>query len=218
VCSSDLPEAIRDDQAKILRCIRPLSKDDLVLGQFAAYRREPGVAPDSQVPTFAALELRVDSWRWHGVPFFVRAGKCLAKTQTEVFVELNHAPPVVFEEPVPINGNYVRFRLSPQVVIAIGARAKHPGARMSGDPVELSVVEGPQQGSGDRMDAYERLIGDAMMGDPTLFARQDVVEAAWAIVDPVLRNPVPVIEYPCGSWGPSEADKMVADIGGWNTV
>jgi glucose-6-phosphate 1-dehydrogenase len=216
--SSLYPEAIRDDQAKVLRSIRPLSKDDLVLGQYAGYRQEEGVAPDSQVPTFAALELDVDSWRWHGVPFFVRAGKCLTKTQTEVFVELKHAPQVVFDEQLPLNGNFVRFRLSPQVAITVGARVKHPGTRMIGDPVELSVMEGPEQGQGDRMDAYERLIGDAMIGDPTLFARQDVVEAAWAIVDPVLRNPKPVIEYAPGSWGPGEADRLVENIGGWNTV
>jgi glucose-6-phosphate 1-dehydrogenase len=216
--SSLYPEAIRDDQAKVLRSIRPLSKEDLVLGQFRGYRNEPGVAPDSKVPTFAALELHVDSWRWHGVPFIVRAGKCLATTRTEVIVELKQAPPVVFEEERPLNGNLVRFRLSPQVAIAIGARAKQPGTGMRGDPVELSVMEAPEQGHGERMDAYERLIGDAMLGDPTLFARQDVVEAAWAIVDPVLHDAAPVHEYTPGAWGPPEADRLVAAIGGWNTT
>ena len=116
-----------------------------------------------------------------------------------------------------MNGNYVRFRLSPQVVIAIGARAKQPGDMMRGQPIELSVVESPEQGAGNRMEAYERLLGDAMMGDATLFGRQDVVEAAWAIVDPVLRCGLPVIEYAPGSWGPTEADRLVAEVGGWRT-
>ncbi len=126
------------------------------------------------------------------MPFYVRAGKSLATTCTEVIVELRHAPPVVFAEPAPSAGNYVRFRLSPQVVIAIGARAKRPGEGMAGQPVELSVVEQPQQGEDGRLGDYERLLGDAMAGDATLFARQDVVEAAWAIVDPVIHDPSPL--------------------------
>lgn len=124
---------------------------------------------------------------------------------------------MVFDEPPSRDGNSVRFRLSPQVVIAIGARAKKPGERMRGEPVELSVVDGPEQGTGSRLEAYERLIGDAMVGDPTLFARQDVVEAAWAIVDPVLRCGLPVIDYEPGSWGPAEADRLVEGVGGWNS-
>ncbi len=214
--SSMWAEAIRGDQAKLLRVVRPLSMENMVLGQFRGYRQEPGVSPDSKTPTYAALHLFVDSWRWHGVPFLVRAGKHLKTTCTEVVVELKQPPPVVFDEPPSRDGNYVRFRLSPQVVIAIGARAKKPGERMIGEPVELSVVEGPEQGTGNRLEAYERLIGDAMLGDGTLFARQDVVEAAWAIVDPILKGDLPVLEYEQGSWGPGEADRLVAGVGGWN--
>ena len=215
--SSTYAEAIRDEQAKVLRTVRPLSFENMVRGQFRGYRDEPGVARDSYMGTYAALRLNVDSWRWDGVPFYVRAGKCLKMTVTEVTVELRVPPQVVFTEPTPSTGNYVRFRLNPQVVIAIGARAKRPGEGMMGQPMELSVVEQPAQGSDGRMEAYERLLGDAMAGDATLFARQDVVEAAWAIVDPVIHGPSPMYEYEPGSWGPPQADRLVAEIGGWNT-
>ena len=215
--SSTYDEAIRDEQAKVLRTVRPMSTDRMVRGQFRGYRDEPGVARDSYMATYAALRLYVDSWRWEGVPFYVRAGKSLKMTTTEVFIEFKNPPQVVFSEPTPSMGNYVRFRLSPQVVIAIGARAKRPGEGMAGQPVELSVVDGAEQGEAGRMDAYERLLGDAMLGDATLFARQDVVEAAWAIVDPVIHGPSPMFEYEPGSWGPAQADKLVADVGGWNT-
>jgi glucose-6-phosphate 1-dehydrogenase len=214
--SSTWAEAIRDEQAKVLRNVRPLAVEHLVSGQFRGYRDEPGVAKDSPTPTYAALHLFVDSWRWEGVPFYVRAGKCLKTSATEVFVELKHPPPVVFKEPQPPSGNYVRFRLSPQVAIAIGARAKRPGEQMTGQPVELIVVDQPEQGQSGRLDAYERLIGDAMVGEATLFARQDVVEAAWAIVDPVLHVPSKLFEYDCGSWGPAEANRLAADVGGWH--
>jgi glucose-6-phosphate 1-dehydrogenase len=210
--SSTYAEAIRDEQAKVLRTVRPLSTDNTVFGQFRSYREEAGVAPDSVVPTYAAHHLFIDSWRWEGVPFYVRAGKCLQSTCTEVVVELKPAPAVVFKEAQPRNGNYVRFRLAPQVAIAIGARAKAPGEGMSGRPVELSVVE---EDSALRLDAYDRLIGDAMAGDATLFARQDVVEAAWSIVDPVLHGHSEINPYECGSWGPAPADRLVADVGGW---
>ncbi len=215
--SSTYGEAIRDEQAKVLRTVRPLSVEHLVRGQFRGYRDEPGVAQDSNVATYAALRLVVDSWRWEGVPFYVRAGKRLATTCTEVFVELNNPPQVVFNEAAPSLGNYVRFRLAPQVAIAIGARAKRPGEGMAGRPVELSVVEQPAQGADGRMGDYERLLGDAIAGDATLFARQDVVEAAWAIVDPVIHGPSPMYEYEPGSWGPPQADRLVAEVGGWNT-
>ncbi len=210
--SASYAEAIRDEQAKVLRCIKPLSPDALILGQFAGYRDEAGVASDSAVPTFAAVELRVESWRWAGVPFYIRAGKSLATTTTEVLVELNPPPQVVFNEAAPAMGNYVRFRLGPDVVIALGASAKRAGEGMAGQPTELSVV---RQRTSDEMDAYERLLGDAMQGDATLFAREDAVEAAWAIVDPLLhveREPLP---YAVGSWGPAEADRLTARLGGW---
>ena len=213
--SSTAAEAIRDEQAKVLRTVRPLNPGDLVLGQFRGYRSEAGVAPDSEVPTYAALRLQVDSWRWEGVPFFVRAGKSLARTVTEVTVELKSAPPVIFPDSIHPHGNYVRFRLGPQVAIAVGALIKTPGEKLQGKPIELSVV---RQDTGDDMDAYERLLGDAMHGDATLFARQDVVENAWAIVDPLINaKSQPIREYTQGSWGPAEANRLVADIGGWNT-
>jgi glucose-6-phosphate 1-dehydrogenase len=217
--SSTYDEAIRDEQAKILRNVRPLNVDNMVRGQFRGYRDEPGVSKDSYMATYAALRLYIDSWRWEGVPFYVRAGKSLAMTVTEITVELKNAPQVVFTEATPSVGNYVRFRLNPQVQIAIGARAKRPGEGMAGEPLELSVVD--QQAaaakSSGRLGDYARLIGDAMAGDATLFARQDVVEAAWAIIDPVIHGPSPMFEYDPGSWGPPQADRLVADIGGWNT-
>jgi glucose-6-phosphate 1-dehydrogenase len=208
--SSAWREALRDEQAKVLRTIRPLSPSEIVMGQFAGYRDQQGVSKTSKVPTYAALHLYVDSWRWHGIPFYVTAGKCLSTTRTEVIVKLKPAPSVVFVEPMLRDGNYVRFTLSPQVSIAIGAHAKRPGEGMFGEPVELSVVENQTD---EWLDAYERLIGDAMAGDPTLFARQDAVEAAWAIVDPVLDRPNPLFTYECGSLGPPEARRLVG--GGW---
>jgi glucose-6-phosphate 1-dehydrogenase len=213
--SSMWPEAIRDEQAKILRTTRALSPDNLVMGQFKGYRDEPGVAPNSATPTYAALHCFVDSWRWQGVPFYVRAGKSLATTSTEVVVDLKKAPPVVFREMQHAKSNYVRFRLSPEVAIGIGARAKRPGEGMFGEPVELSVVNHADDTADGHLEAYERLLGDAMNGDATLFARQDVVEAAWAIVDPILQDAGPVFEYEPGTWGPPEADQLVAEVGGW---
>ena len=207
-------EDIRDEQAKVLRMVRPMDSSDIVRGQFRGYRDEPGVAKDSPMGTYAALRLDIDSWRWAGVPFYVRAGKRLEKTVTEVFAEFKRPPQMVFSEPVPPVGNHVRLRLGPQVAIAVGARAKRPGGGMVGEDVELSVVEQPLAA---RLLAYERLLGDAIAGDATLFARQDVVEAAWAIVDPLLKNPGALFEYESGSWGPSEADRLVAEVGGWNT-
>lgn len=212
--SSASPDAIRDEQAKVLRTVRSLDCEHMVRGQFRGYRDEPGVARDSYIGTYAALKLYIDSWRWAGVPFFVRGGKSLKKTVTEVVVELKNPPQVVFNEPAFSQGNYVRFRLGPDVQIAIGARAKRPGDGMAGRPVELAVV---QQSTGDEMDAYERLLGDAMEGDPTLFARYDTVEAAWRIVEPVIHGPSDLWEYEPGSWGPPQADRLVADVGGWHT-
>jgi len=212
--SSTGAEAVRDEQAKVLRNIRPMDPGDLVLGQFRGYRAEAGVAPDSRVPTYAALRLHLDSWRWEGVPFFVRAGKSLGRTCTEVLVELRQAPPVVFREATPGMGNYVRFRLGPDVAIAIGARIKEPGDSLIGRPIELSAVR--LDAKADR-DPYQRLLGDAMRGDASLFARQDVVEAAWAIVEPLIAQSSPApIEYEPGSWGPAEADRLAAEVGGWN--
>jgi len=202
--------AIHDEQAKIFRTIRPLSPADLVRGQFRGYRDETGVARDSMVETFAAVRLYIDSWRWDGVPFFIRAGKCLPVTATEVLVKLQRPP---LSKLAMGDTNYLRFRLSPDVTIGLGARVKRPGEGMVGDPTELKVVHYPD---GDEMDAYERLLGDAMAGDATLFARQDAVEAAWAVVEPILGGATPVHEYAPGTWGPREADALTAAIGGWS--
>ena len=216
--SSTYPEAVRDQQAMVLRNVRPLSTEHLVRGQVRGYRDEPDVAKDSTVATYAALRLYIDNWRWKGVPFYVRAGKSLKTTCTEVFVELQNPPDVVFAERAAPRANYVRLRLGPQVAIAIGARRKHGGAKMTGDSVELSVVEPTvRQGEEPRLGDYERLLGDAMSGDPTLFARQDGVEAAWAIVDPVIHAPGPLYPYAPGSWGPVEAETFPGTEDTWNT-
>jgi len=207
--TSTYPESIRDEQVKVFRMIRPLAPADLVRGQFRGYRAEAGVAADSTVETFAAVRLSIDSWRWEGVPFFIRAGKCLKATATEAVVDFKRPP---LAPSFPQHSNYFRFRLGPDMAIAVGARIKEPGEGWSGHTVELSLVKQPR---GDEMDAYERLLGDAMEGDATLFARQDAVEAAWAVVDPVLKNPTPVHEYEPGTWGPPAADQLTASVGGW---
>jgi len=204
-------EALRDEKVKVLRAVRPLTGRSLVRGQFRGYREEKGVAADSDVETFAAMQVHVDSWRWAGVPFYIRTGKCLPVTATEVLVALRR-PQDVFGEPGPSAVNYFRFRLGPKVEIALGARAKRPGEAMHGDEVELEVC----RRGGDQMDAYERLLGDAMKGDPTLFARQDAVEAAWRIVDPILDRPTPLHPYEPGSWGPAQAEAVIAGDGGWH--
>jgi glucose-6-phosphate 1-dehydrogenase len=203
--------SLRDEQVKVFREIRPLTPADVVRGQFEGYRDETGVAPDSTIETFAALRLFIDSWRWEGVPFFIRAGKRLAVSATEVMVTLKRPPSVMLAR---AEKNHVRFRLSPDVTISICARVKQPGEALASEPVEFQVVHNPR---GDEMDAYERLLGDAMEGDPTLFAREDAVEAAWAVVEPVLGNATPVHPYAPGSWGPPQADALPADLGGWHT-
>jgi glucose-6-phosphate 1-dehydrogenase len=204
------PESLRDEQVKILLAIRPTGRDDVVRGQYAGYRREPDVAENSRVETFAAARLFVDSWRWEGVPFFVRAGKCLPVTITEVLVRLKQPP---LRRVALGSNNYLRFRFSPDVAIALGARVKRPGEERATQETELSVLRQP---GGDEMEPYERLLGDAMRGDPILFARQDAVEAAWSIVDPLVHDPGPMYEYAPGSWGPKEANGLVTDLGGWN--
>jgi glucose-6-phosphate 1-dehydrogenase len=205
-------EAQRDERLRVLRAIAPLSVQNLVRGQYRGYLDEAGVAPHSMVETYAALELRLNTWRWQGVPFFLRAGKCLPVSATEVVVVLKAPPQQVFEEPIPPQSNYFRFRLGPdQVSIAIGARSKSPGEYMAGEEKELFMCDTTPQAR----EAYERLIGDALRGDPTLFSRQDGVEAAWAIVDPVLHVQGPVYRYEPGSWGPREAERLVAPFGGW---
>jgi glucose-6-phosphate 1-dehydrogenase len=203
-------ESVRDEQVKVFRTIPPLDPADLVRGQFRGYRQEPGVAPNSQVETFAAVRLRIESWRWAGVPFAIRAGKCLPVTTTEVLVKLRQPPLTALAAGA---SNYLRFRLSPRISLNLGARIKRPGAELVSMPVELSAVEDTH---GDELDAYERLLGDAMRGDALLFVRQDAVEAAWAIAQPILGNVTPVFAYEPGTWGPPEAERLAADIGGWH--
>jgi glucose-6-phosphate 1-dehydrogenase len=202
-------ESVRDEKVKVLKEIPPLGPDCLVRGQFVGYRQEPGVAPDSKVETFAALRLAINSWRWQGVPFYIRAGKELPVTCTEVRVQLRR-PPAVYS-PTPPPPNYLRFRISPEVEIALSVMVKLPGEEMAGTEVELKAFH---LSTKDEMDAYERLLGDAMKGDATQFAREDYVEEAWRIVDPVLKAGTPVYEYQPKTWGPREVEK-VAPAKGW---
>jgi glucose-6-phosphate 1-dehydrogenase len=206
------PEAVRDERARLLKSIRPLDPKHVVRGQFRGYRDEEGVAPDSEVETFAAVRLGIASWRWAGVPFLIRAGKQLPLTATEVFVEFRRPPQIVFDEPKPGDPNALRFTLSPNVEIALRARAKVPGERMAGEDVELLA----RHHHLDEKPPYERLLGDAMRGDPTLFAREDQVEAAWRIVDPVLGGACPVHPYEPGTWGPAESDGLIGGAGTWH--
>ena len=205
-------ESLRDEKARLLKSIAPLAPADVVRGQFAGYRDEPGVAPDSTVETFAAVKLHVDSWRWADVPFLIRDGKCLPTTATEVLVELHHPPQTVFDTPDDSAPNSFRFLLGPAVQLALRARAKSPGEEMVGEEVELLA----QHHHPGEMPPYERLLGDAMRGDPTLFAREDGVEAAWRVVEPILGNVVPLHGYEPGTWGPSDADRLIDDGGTWH--
>ncbi|MCA9299596.1 MAG: glucose-6-phosphate dehydrogenase (NADP(+)), partial [Phycisphaerales bacterium] len=207
-------DALRDEKETLFRAIRTLEPTDLVRGQFAGYRDEKGVSPTSDVETFAALRLHVDSWRWADVPFYIRAGKEMPQTFTEVRVELHRPPQQVFGGlgEMPHDNNYLRFRLSPDVVIAIGAMTKNPGEEMSGHPVELDLInDSPADWT-----AYERLLGDALDGETFLFAREDGVESAWRVVDDVLRDHGPAYPYAKGTWGPPEADAIVQDPHGWH--
>jgi glucose-6-phosphate 1-dehydrogenase len=203
-------ETIRDEKVKVLKAIPPLEANDLVRGQFRGYQQEKGVAPDSKVETFAALRLEVDSWRWQGVPFYVRAGKNLPVTCTEVIGRFRRPPTLIRES--ALSRNHLRFRISPEMTIAVGTTVLAPGEVLKVETVEMVASRHPRP---DEMDAYERVLGDAMAGDATLFARQDYVEEAWRIVDPVLKAGTPIYEYETGAWGPSEVDQRVSPPGGW---
>ena len=205
-------EALRDEKVKVLRAVRPAAPSQLVRGQFIGYRQEPGVAGSSQVETYAALALAVDSWRWSGVPFYLRTGKRLPVTATEVVVELRPPPANVFGTLGPEQPNHLRFRVGPDVAIALGAHTKRPGPVMTGRDVELFVA----QQQGEDLDAYGILISAALIGDTAHFAREDEVEAAWAIVDPVLNAEAPPIEYLPGSWGPPQAERLLEGPCGWH--
>jgi glucose-6-phosphate 1-dehydrogenase len=197
------PEAIRDATGQAFKSMRTLEPEDVVRGQYEGYRKETDVSPTSNVETYAAVRLHADSWRWAGVPFFIRAGKCLPVKATEVFVWLKQPPQRVFQQ-ADAPPNYIRFRLSPDVVIEVTAQTKRPGDEMEGEPVHLDAVREPARDT----PAYERLLGDAMRGDQTLFAREDAVEAAWRIVDPVLDTQAPVRPYKPGTWGPDAAGAL----------
>ncbi len=212
--SGTKPESLRDEKTRLLAAIEPLAPENVVRGQFRGYRSEPGVAAGSRTETYAAVRLSVDTPRWRGVPFYIRAGKCLPVTCTEVLVELKAVPQSVFgETALPADAaNYLRFRLGPEVVIALGVRSKVPGEALVGRDVELFATEDVAE----EMDPYTRLLHDAMRGDARLFAREDAVEAQWRVVEPVLGDRTPLCEYEPGSWGPVEADRLIARSGGWH--
>jgi glucose-6-phosphate 1-dehydrogenase len=205
------PESARDEKAHIFKAMRPLDPACVVRGQFRGYRQEDGVAPDSQVETFAAVKLYLDTWRWAGVPFYIRAGKNLPVTCTEVLVQLKEPPHTVFNEREAAHNDF-RFRLSPDVLVAASARTKLPGESMQGEEVELIA----RHHGSDEMAPYERLLGDAMSGNPSLFVREDAVEAAWKVVDPILDGATTIHEYEQNTWGPAEANDLISDDGGWH--
>jgi glucose-6-phosphate 1-dehydrogenase len=202
-------ESLRDERVKVLKSVQPLCDQDVVRGQYAGYLATPGVKPDSKTETFVALRLTINSWRWRGIPFFIRAGKSLPETETEVIAKLRRPCPIFSAEAPP--QNYVRFRISGDPVIAIGASIKTAGDQLRGCSIELLA---DQECGEDNMLPYEELLGDAMAGNQTWFAREDYVEEAWRIVDPIL-DEQNVIEYKPGTWGPAEADKLIEPHGGW---
>lgn len=206
--------AVQTEKFKVFKAMRPLSADDVVRGQFTGYREEPGVAKDSDVETFCALRLFIDSWRWSGVPWYLRSGKCLAGTAAEVLVELKPPPQALFADSAPTDGraNYLRFRLSPNPVIALAARVKRPGEEFVGDQRELTLLNAQP----NEEQPYERLLGDALAGEGALFTREDTVEAAWAVVDSVLDHHHPAYPYAPGSWGPTQADTLIKPHGRWH--
>jgi glucose-6-phosphate 1-dehydrogenase len=201
-----------NERERLLKSIRPLTSNDVVRGQFEGYRSLDGVDPNSDVETFVALRMHVDSWRWAEVPFYIRAGKRLAVTATEVLVELQRPPRNVFDQDRAGHPNHVVFRLGPDVSISLGARTKQPGEAMAGEDVELMA----HHQLGDVMEPYERLLTEAMDGDLELFSRQDIVETSWRIVDPILDGATPLATYAQGSWGPKEADALIAGVGAWH--
>jgi glucose-6-phosphate 1-dehydrogenase len=203
-------EPVRDERVKVLKGIAPLRPEEVVRGQFRGYRDEPGVDPESTVETFVALKLSINSWRWKGVPFYIRAGKCLPITATEVIVTLRQ-PPAIFTD-VPPPANYFRFRVNPTHTIAVSAFLKIHGEALRGEPRELTVSENSDP---HETTAYEELLTDAVNGLTARFARQDYVEEAWRIVDPVLDDATPVYGYESGTWGPTETNRIVAPEGGW---
>jgi glucose-6-phosphate 1-dehydrogenase len=218
----DDAHAVQAEKLRLFRAMQPIQPANLVRGQFTGYRKETGVDPASNAETFAAMRLDIETWRWAGVPFYIRAGKCMPLTATEVLVDLKCPPMAIFDDDVAVNpgkgkghlprSNYFRFRLGPDMVIAIGGRVKRPGEAMRGDDVELIARHQPARGA----PPYERLLGDALRGDASLFTRDDAVEAAWRVVDPILDLPEPVESYQPGTWGPRSAANIVAGGEHWH--
>jgi glucose-6-phosphate 1-dehydrogenase len=206
--------AVHNEKAKVFQAMRPLTQRDIVRGQYAGYRREPNVRRDSDVETYCAVKLHIDSWRWNGVPWYLRSGKCLPVTAAEVVVELKPPPAALFADSAPLEGpaNYLRFHLSPHAAVALAARVKRPGKEFVGEQEELYMCEELLGAEAP----YERLLSDAMSGDGALFTREDAVEAAWTVVEPVLKHHHKAISYRCGSWGPKDADELLGPHGPWH--
>jgi glucose-6-phosphate 1-dehydrogenase len=196
---------------QLFNALRPIDPADVIRAQFSGYREEKGVSPDSQVETFAALRLYIDTWRWAGVPFYIRAGKCLPVTTTEVVVTLKRPPIEIFDEIEASESNYFRFQLSPDVNITLCTQVKRPGDEMCGETVELIARHAHER---EHL-PYERLLGDALHGDNSLFTSDTSVEAAWRVVDPILTQPTPLTHYECGTW-PTAAESMAAGVTGWH--
>jgi glucose-6-phosphate 1-dehydrogenase len=204
-------DAVRDRRSELMRAISPIRPDAVVRGQYECYRAVPGVAPGSNVETFVAVRLEIDSWRWAGVPIYIRAGKMLPVTCTEATVEFKRPPRETFGELVPTNSAHMRIRMSPDLVIGLGARVKIPGERMVGRDVELEMH---RQAAHD-VPPYQRLLGDASHGNPELFSRQDLAEAQWRVVEPILGNVTPLYSYLPGTWGPEESAQLIGRDGHW---
>ncbi len=210
---SNALDGIRDEKVKVLRSIRPLGPASIVRGQYLGYRDEHGVAADSQVETYAAVRLEMDSWRWSNVPILIRAGKCLARTATEVMVKFHSPPQQCFaNQPLDHSHNYIRIRINPEEIIALGAVVRKEGEADELQPVELMASRQPV----DEVPPYARLLQSAMAGDPSLFSRADVVEAQWRIVDAILDSPSPLFPYEPGSWGPRESDRLLTGGDEWH--
>ena len=204
-------EAVRDQKAALLKAVRPLDPAHIVRGQYGGYQSVPGVRPGSTVETFVAVKLFVDTWRWAGVPVYIRAGKLLPVTATELVVHFKRPPRETFDELVPVSSGHVRMRISPEVNIAMGVRVKLPGERMVGEDVELMLAEHTPS----MRPPYQRLLGDAVRGFGDSFGREDIIDAQWRIVEPILDNAAPVYPYRPGTWGPGEADALIGSDGPW---